>query len=86
MNNIELRDYFAGQALSGLMANAHLQKEFLKDAKAILKDLLGEDLEPNSKITVASYLQYHHAMISYAFADGMIEEREKKKTEKDIKK
>ena len=77
MNNLELRDYFAGQALSGLMANAHLQKEFLKDAKAILKDLVGGEVD--SKISVAAYLQYHHAMIAYAFADGMMEERDKKK-------
>jgi hypothetical protein len=73
-NNIELRDYFAGCVLQGLLANSHLQKEFLKDTKKILKDLTGE--EHNENISVSSYMQYHHTMIAYSFADAMIEKKE----------
>ena len=72
-NNIELRDYFAGQVLSGLLANADLQKKFLKDSKAIIKSMgLKED-----SCKVSENMQYHHSMIAYKFADAMIKERNK---------
>ncbi len=71
--NTDLRDYFAGQALQGLLANSHLQKEFLKDTKKIVKEYT--DGEINDSMSIASYLQYHHSMIAYAFADAMLEQR-----------
>lgn len=74
MNNDELRDYFAGQALSGLLANQHLQKEFLKDTKKVLKEMLGLE-EGDENLTVSKYMQYHHALISYAFADAMLKQK-----------
>ena len=74
--DITLRDYFAGQVLQGLLANAHLQKEFLKDIKNILKDITGGEEAKN--ISTSEYLQYHHSMVSYAFADAMLKEKENK--------
>lgn len=68
---IELRDYFAGKALQGLLANAHLQKEFLKDLDKIEKEM-GVKFEQSKK---AQYLHNQHALISYAFADGMLKRR-----------
>lgn len=73
--NIELRDYFAGQALSGLLANNDLQKGFLKDCKReekYLKETMGYEKE----CFVSEKMQYHHAMIAYKFADAMLKEKE----------
>ena len=70
-NNIELRDYFAGQVLQGLLANNDLQKRFLRDSKALVKSF---GLE-NEEGKVAENMQYHHAMIAYKFADAMIKEK-----------
>lgn len=71
---IELRDYFAGKALQGLLANAHIQKEFLKDLDKIEKGLAFDFTQGKR----AEYMQYQHAMISYAFADAMMKERPKR--------
>ena len=76
-NNIELRDYFAGQVLSGLLANAHIQKEFLKDCKREEKHLK-ETMGYEKECFVSEYMQYHHASIAYKFADAMIEQKRKK--------
>ena len=66
---IELRDYFAGKVLQGLLANAHLQKGFLKDLDKIEKSIKFSDGKR------AEYMQHEHASISYAFADAMMKER-----------
>jgi len=63
LNNISLRNYFAGQVLNGLLANAHLQKGFLGDI--------------NIKVSEATSAQHYHAMISYKFADAMIKQSKK---------
>ena len=71
LNNISLRDYFAGQVLNGLLANVHLQKCFLKDSKAFVKSFEGLD---EDDIKVSEMMHYYHAMISYKFADAMIKQ------------
>ncbi len=70
---IELRDYFAGKALQGLLANAHLQKEFLKDLDKIEKSMQVEFSQGKK----AEYMQHQHALISYAFADAMLKRKDK---------
>lgn len=68
---IELRDYFAGKALQGLLANAHLQKSFLKDLDKIEKEMEVK-FEPGKR---SEYMQNQHTLISYAFADAMLKRR-----------
>jgi len=72
MTNNELRDHFAGLALQGFLSNPHLQKMFLKDLDKYEKELSCFD-----QMGRAKFLQEWHATTSYAFADAMMEEREK---------
>lgn len=72
-NNVELRDYFAGCALQGLLANSHLQKEFLKDVKNEEKYL--KELGYEKECVRSELMQYHHCMIAYKFADAMIKHK-----------
>lgn len=65
-NNIELRDYFAGCALQGLLGNAELQKRQLKDLDKL--DIFNK----------SEYNQYQHCLIAYQFADTMIKYKEDK--------
>ena len=48
-----------------------LQKEFVKDSKALVKSMGLEE----GDIKVSEYMQYSHSMIAYKFADAMIKER-----------
>jgi hypothetical protein len=65
MNNIELRDYFAGLALQGMLANYEIVKSEEKKAK-----LNGEQFNPSA----ISWMP----ISCYKYADEMIRIREKK--------
>jgi len=69
-NNIELRDYFAGCVLQGLLANPELQKRQLKDLDKIEKE--------HDEFNRSEYNQYQHCLAAYKFADAMMNYREEK--------
>lgn len=71
---VKFRDECAMRVMQGLLSNAHLQKEFLKDISKIEKNL---DCKFDSSQR-SGYMQREHAMISYQFADAMLEEKKKR--------
>lgn len=71
-NNIELRDYFAGCALQGLLANSYIQREQLKDMKRIEKEFQSD------KFSRSDRMQYELTLASYGIADAMLKNRDKK--------
>ena len=73
--NIELRDYFAGQCLAGMLANPEFVKASVKQRKGLEKEF-GLSAESFAKSN-----QQWHTEVCYQFADLMLAEREKQPTE-----
>lgn len=73
-HGMELRDFFAGQVLQGMLANDYIQRKYAADLKALSKGL---NLEPKPKAE-AKHLQEWHALCAYQFADAMLEMRQRK--------
>ena len=61
--SVPLRDLFAGKALQGLLANAHLSRSIMK--------------EPSAERSAGTGVHAWHAEVAYQFADAMLAEREK---------
>lgn len=75
INNVVLRDHFAGQALLGMLSNEFVQKGILADrnnSKKRMEKNYGVIANPE---TEAIENQEWHATAAYQFADAMLKER-----------
>ena len=68
--NIELRDYFAGQCLAGMLANPEFVQAQVRERKQRIKEGLSKDA------AFATSNQQWHSETCYQFADAMMKERQ----------